>query len=420
MMIRPLLLFPLTLLTLAAASAPPAAASELVALMAERLALMDEVAAHKWQHGLPVEDPAREAVVLDRAVQDALRFGFTPESSRRFFAAQIDAAKELQHHWFARWQAGESPPGNVPDLQGALRPELLRLGTEILAAAAEQPAGGAPLADHGLATVPGLAPDSAARLVDAARRLERFANRLDQILATGVLRVGTTGDYAPFSHREGDAGDFHGIDVDLARELAAALDVRAVFVPTSWPRLLEDLQAGRYDIAMSGVSRILDRQQVGFLSVPYYVGGKAAIARCAEAGRYRSLSAIDRPGVRVVVNPGGTNERFVDTHVHRARKILHPDNRTVFRELVAGRADVMITDRIEVELQSARHEALCGTLDGTLTYQEKAYLMPRDTVWKAFVDTWLELALADGTVARVFRAHQSVPRLPHGAAGPSS
>src|SRR5690606_29352588 len=141
----------------------------------------------------------------------------------------------------------------------------------------------------------------------------------------------------------------------------------------------------------------LDRQRVGYLSAPYYVGGKTAIARCREAAGYSSLEAIDRPGVRVIVNPGGTNEAFVDAHLHRVRKVLHQDNRTIFDALAAGAADVMITDRVEVELQAARNPELCAAAPENFTYQEKGYLMPQDTPLKEFVNTWLELAIADGT-----------------------
>jgi len=282
----------------------------------------------------------------------------------------------------------------------------LRLGSEILAAAAAVPLGAAGEDIEGALDVAGLGQDERATLLAAAAGLTRYSNRLEQILQTGVLRVGSTGDYAPFSHRGvGSEAAVVGIDIDLARSLAAGLGVAVEFVPTTWPSLLADLLDGRYDIAMSGVSRILERQRHGYLSRPYYAGGKAAIARCEVAAAFGSLAAIDQPGVRVIVNPGGTNERFVDTRLHRAEKVSHPDNRTIFRALAAGDADLMITDRVEIELQTVANPELCATPGGPFSYQQKAYLMPRDEPWRAFVDTWLELALADGTVAAAFRDH---------------
>lgn len=375
-----------------------------------RLELMDEVAASKWHADLPIEDLEREALVLDRAAADALRYGFTRDSSRRLFAAQIEAAKAIQRHWFGVWAAGPGPR-TTADLDATVRPQLLRLGEAILAAAARQ---AAPSAEAFAAAVDveGLGPANRDALFQALQGLERYPHRLAQILDSRVLRVGTTGDYAPFSHREDGSADFVGIDIDLARTLAAALGVEALFVATAWPTLMADLDAGRFDIGMSGISRTLARQRDGFLSQPYHVGGKTPIARCDAAAGFASLGAIDRPGVRVVVNPGGTNERFVDANLGHAQKLLHPDNRSIFAVLIEGGADVMITDRIEVELQTSRHPELCATMAGNLTYQEKGYLMPQDPVWQAFVDTWLSLAVADGTVARTFQAHGVAPPNP--------
>ena len=380
-------------------------------LIGKRLELMTAVAAHKWRHRQPIEDLQREALVIDQAVADALRYGFTVGSSRAFFAAQIEAAKEIQRHWFEVWQSAPGPP-SAPDLEREVRPELLRLGSEILAAAARRGREFVSPQMPAALDVAGLSEPTKGALLAVARGLERYPHRLRQILDSGVLRVGTTGDYAPFSHRgDGDA-EFEGIDIDLARDLAEALGVTVKFVPTSWPTLLDDLLGGEYDIGMSGISRTLGRQQHGYLSQPYFVGGKTPIARCDRAAGFASLAAIDRAGVRVVVNPGGTNEQFVDANIRRADKVMHQDNRTIFRLLIAGEADVMITDRVEVGLQTALHPQLCATMSGNLNYQEKAYLLPQDEVWRSFVDTWLALAVGSGTVAAVFRQHQVPPNIP--------
>lgn len=391
-------------------AAAASATDELYALLRERLALMPAVAAYKWHAGLPVEDADREQAVLADAVLAGLRVGLTPDSSQRLLEAQIAAAKDVQQHWFDAWRAGE-PVAAAEDLALTLRPKLSDLSARIVAAAAAAGAGHDRARFDRALDLPGMTPARRDRLYAAVTGVATYPDRLAQVLGSGVLRVGTTGDYAPFSYRVGE-GDIVGIDIELARQLAAALDARVVLVPTSWPTLMEDLAAGRYDIAMSGVSRILARQRDGYLTPPYHVGGKTAIARCEDRDAFATLADVDRPGVRVIVNPGGTNQRFVDAHVHQAEKIVHPDNRTIFTELVEGRADVMITDRIEVTLQTRRNPSLCATMAGNLTYQEKAYLLPRDQRWLAFVATWLSLALADGSVTAAFRAHGVAPTLP--------
>ena len=75
------------------------------------------------------------------------------------------------------------------------------------------------------------------------------------------------------------------------------------------------------------------------------------------------------------------------------------------RSIRRGEADVMITDRIEVELRSHLNPELCPALTGTLTHQEKGYFLPKDIELKTFVDTWLQMRLQDGTVAAAFDRH---------------
>ena len=164
---------------------------------------------------------------------------------------------------------------------------------------------------------------------------------------------------------------------------------------------------------MSGISRTLQRQQHGFLSKPYHTGGKTPIIRCGDQARLKSLSDIDQKGIRIIVNPGGTNERYVEAHIKLAEKVLFADNRTIFEEIVQGRADVMITDAIEVTLQTNRQQALCPAMPGkTLTYQEKAILMQQDPILLNYVNLWLDLRLADGTVQRTFANHLQANQQP--------
>jgi cyclohexadienyl dehydratase len=234
----------------------------------------------------------------------------------------------------------------------------------------------------------------------AAASSPAFADgsRLDSILASKTLRVGTTGDYRPFTALEKSTSEYSGLDIDLAHSLGAALGVKLEFVSTSWPSLTADLEHGAFDIAMGGVSVTLDRQKKGFFSAPYLRDGKAPISRCAEEAKYQTLEAIDRPGVRVIVNPGGTNERFDRARFPHADIIVYPDNATIFDRLADGAADVMITDASETRYQQRlRPGVLCAIHpDKPFDFAEKAYWMVPDPTLKAFVDQWLHLTIEDG------------------------
>jgi cyclohexadienyl dehydratase len=223
-------------------------------------------------------------------------------------------------------------------------------------------------------------------------------SRLQEILARGVLRVGATGDYRPFTALDKATGEYSGFDVDLARSLGAALGVRIEFVATSWPNLAKDFDAGAFDIAMGGVSVTLDRAKKGFFSEPYLREGKTPIARCGDAGKYQTLADIDQPQVKVIANPGGTNERFDRAHLHAAEIIVYPDNLTIFDQLAKGAADVMITDSSETRYQQKLHPgALCAIHpDKPFDFAEKAYWMAPDPALKQFVDQWLHLTRETG------------------------
>jgi cyclohexadienyl dehydratase len=130
--------------------------------------------------------------------------------------------------------------------------------------------------------------------------------------------------------------------------------------------------------------------------------GKAAIARCADRDRFVTLTGIDHPGVKVIVNPGGTNERFDRTNLHQAEIVLFPDNMRIFDELAAGQGDVMITDAVEAKLQQRLHPELCAIHpDQPFDFGELGYLLPRDIVLKQFVDQWLHTIMENGVWSRL-------------------
>lgn len=221
-------------------------------------------------------------------------------------------------------------------------------------------------------------------------------SRLDDVLARGVLRVCTTGDYKPYSYYRAD-GKFEGIDIDMADSLARSLGVKADYVKTSWPSLTADFVA-KCDIAVGGVSTTLERQKRAFFTQPYMTDGKTPIARCADAGKYQTVAQIDRPETRVIVNPGGTNELFAKQHFTHANVTVYPDNVTIFKQILDGRADVMVTDASETLLQQKLNPGLCSIHpDKPFQFGEKAYMVPRgDVVFQQYADQWLHLSLSNG------------------------
>ena len=225
----------------------------------------------------------------------------------------------------------------------------------------------------------------------AAALPARAQQVLDGVLSRGTLRVGLTGDYKPFSIKD-ETGKMEGLDVDMASSLAKSLGVKLEIVPTTWPTLMAGLMDGKYDIAMGGITVTLPRARTALFSTPVMRAGKTPIARCADKDRFQTLADIDKPGVRVIFNPGGTNDSFARANIHAAQLVEFPNNATIFEEIVANHADVMMTDAVETRLQQKLHPELCAIHpDQPFNTSELAYMLPRDLMWQQYVDTWLQI-----------------------------
>lgn len=231
-------------------------------------------------------------------------------------------------------------------------------------------------------------------------------SRLEEIIKRGTLRVGMTGDYLPFTLLDKQTSKFRGFDVDMAEALGKALGVRVEYVQTAWPRLMKDFETDNFDIAMGGISITLDRQKKGMFSTPIMREGKTPIARCSEKEKYGTIAEIDRPGTRVIVNPGGTNERFAKANIKNAEVKIYNDNVTIFDEIAKGDADLMMTDASETRYQQKLHPGvLCAVHpEKPFDFAEKGYWMQRDPALKEFVDQWLHIAIEDGSFKKIYAA----------------
>ncbi|MCL2896523.1 transporter substrate-binding domain-containing protein [Brenneria tiliae] len=226
-------------------------------------------------------------------------------------------------------------------------------------------------------------------------------SHLDKVQQQGVLNVCTTGDYKPYTYRHAD-GRYEGIDISMAESLAQSLSVKVNWVNTTWKTLMPDLQAGKCDIAMGGISVTLARQKAAFFTTRLDVDGKIPLARCENKGKYQTIEQLNRPSVRLIEPAGGTNEAFAHKYLPQATLILQ-DNVTIFQQLVDNKADVMITEASEALFQQKHYPALCAiNPDKPLQYGEKAYMLPRDDItWKQYVDQWLHLSKATGEYHKI-------------------
>lgn len=97
-----------------------------------------------------------------------------------------------------------------------------------------------------------------------------------QVKESGVLKIGTEGTYAPFTFHD-KSGDLTGFDVEIAKEVAKRLGVKAKFMETQWDGMFAGLDAKRFDMVANEVSIDEDRQKKYDFSKPYIESGRVLI-----------------------------------------------------------------------------------------------------------------------------------------------
>ena len=103
------------------------------------------------------------------------------------------------------------------------------------------------------------------------------ADKLDDIIASGVLRCAVVLDFPPMGSRDADNNPI-GFDVDYCNDLAAALGVTAEVVETTFPERIPALMSGSVDVAVASTSDTLERAKTVGFSIPYYAFENAVVA----------------------------------------------------------------------------------------------------------------------------------------------
>ena len=234
-------------------------------------------------------------------------------------------------------------------------------------------------------------------------RLE--AGRLEDIAARGTIRIGTTGDYIPMSYLNPATGEYEGIDAELSKIIANSLGVKIEYVPTPWPTLAVDWQADKFDIALCGISRNFARAKTMAMSDAYGEGlfGKTILCRKTDAKKFKSVADLNKPSVRIMINPGGTNEKFAHANLKHAKLIVHQENADIPRQVAEGNADIMITETVEAARYIELNDKLAAPLmKAPFTRHSCGILMQKgDQEFLNYINFVLAELKMDGTLAKL-------------------
>ena len=220
---------------------------------------------------------------------------------------------------------------------------------------------------------------------------------LQDILSSGVLKVGTTGDWNPMTMKDPATNTYTGYDIDVMTEMAKDLGVEVEFVPTDWKTLVNGVVSGKYHITGSA-SVAPKRAKVAGYSTSYFSLATVPLTLKANEGRFSDWEDLNKEGVSVAATLGTTQETQVKQFFPNAtHKIVEAPARD-FQEVLAGRADAHITSNVEAYKLVAKYpEMMVVPVKAPKARTPIAMLMPQaDQVWINYVNTWIALKTERG------------------------
>lgn len=170
------------------------------------------------------------------------------------------------------------------------------------------------------------------------------AGELDQIVKRGELRIGYIPS-PPGTAKDPATGELTGFYVDIAKSIAAQMNVKPVFVETTWANFVAGLQARQFDMSIGATFATVKRAMVVDFTTPLFYLGSVAVVKTSD-GRFKTPKDMDKPDVRISVVQGTAAEDYVRLTMPNAKLTsLAGGNLTAgFMEVASGRADASFED----------------------------------------------------------------------------
>lgn len=165
---------------------------------------------------------------------------------------------------------------------------------------------------------------------------------LERIRQKGELVIGTDATYPPMEAIDED-GDFYGMDIDIAKEIAKDLGVEPVFQNVPWEIIFDVVRDGDVDVVISSVTITQERAQTMSFSNPYFNAGQVLIIRSKDREKIKSVDDIAE--YKIGVQEGTTSEQEAIKYVNDSSLIKNYSDYYMAKEdLIKEIIDVVIID----------------------------------------------------------------------------
>lgn len=163
---------------------------------------------------------------------------------------------------------------------------------------------------------------------------------LKAIKDAGKVTIALDATYAPMEYVD-DNGDIVGLDVDIAKEIAADLGVEAEFVPYDWDVIFDAVQDGDVNMIMSSVTITTDRAKVMTFSDPYFNAGQVMVV--LETNTDVTMPE-DMVGKKVGVQTNTTSMDEVVKYADADMIVEYEEYSTAVDDLKDGTVEIVVID----------------------------------------------------------------------------
>ncbi|MDN4075764.1 transporter substrate-binding domain-containing protein [Fictibacillus terranigra] len=165
------------------------------------------------------------------------------------------------------------------------------------------------------------------------------------------LTIGTEATYPPFSYRDKKTNEVTGYDVEVAKEVAKRLDMKAKVVPTEWKNMFSSL-GKRFDMVANQVTITPERKEQFAFSTPYTVsGGKVIVNK-----NNNEIKGIEDLKGKVVGTTQGSN--YANEAEKAGAKVKYYKGiAQVLTDLDVNRVDAALNDELFIltELKNTKY-----------------------------------------------------------------
>jgi cyclohexadienyl dehydratase len=215
---------------------------------------------------------------------------------------------------------------------------------------------------------------------------------LQDILSSGTLKVGTTGDWNPMTMKDPATNSYTGYDIDVMTALAQDLGVEVEFVPTDWKTLVSGVTSGKYHITGSASISPARAKAAGYSS-SYFSLATVPLILAKNADRFKDWGDLNMADVTVAATLGTTQEKQVMEFFPDAKHQIVEAPARDFQEVLVGRADAHITSNVEAnKLIEQYPQMMIVPVSEGKAPTPIAMLVPQDDqVWINYINTWISL-----------------------------